>query len=104
MRTTTITKQQLDKIVEAFCNESINDEGKIFINIDEDGLYVDGVAQVYGHSYDNYVTIDGVRYKEGTYYETDGISDLYIDAWQGDDKIEGIDTDYLKSEILANLC
>ena len=36
----------------------------------------------------NYVTIDGCSYLEGTYDEVVGFSDLSVDAWVGDEKVD----------------
>lgn len=104
MSTTAITKQQLDMIVDAFKGESV-DDGKISININENGFYADAAAEIDIHSYDNYITFEGRRYFEGTYDEIDGVSDVYVDAWFNNKRltISDEDIEYLIEEISSNI-
>lgn len=87
---TTIDKEILDSIVEQLC-ESREWDNVSFANYDENGIYIDASVKWDIRQYNNYVTIDGVSYLEGVYTETIGFSDLEVDAWVGDEKVDMYD-------------
>lgn len=96
-----LTQDQLDIIVDAFCDCDIHDGGVIYAYIDEGDLYVDAIAKLYGSENRNYITIDGASYLEGIYHEVEGVRDLEVDAWLNDQKVD-VDLDYIRKEIINN--
>ena len=47
---------------------------------------------------ENWITIDGRSYYEGTYTEVYGWDDLEVDAWIGEEKVD-IDIDYIETHL-----
>ena len=47
---------------------------------------------------ENWITIDGRSYYEGTYTEVYGWDDLEVDAWIGEEKVD-IDIDYIEQNL-----
>ena len=85
-----ISKEILDSIVEQLC-ESREWDNISFANYDENDIYIDASVKWDVESSPNYVTIDGCSYLEGTYDEVVGFSDLSVDAWVGDEKVDVYD-------------
>lgn len=82
-----IDKEILDNIVEQLCESDTDWDCKTYANYDEDGIYIDASVCWKVESYHNY--IDG--YLEGIYTEVTGFSDLSVDAWVGDEKVDVYD-------------
>lgn len=82
-----ISKEILDNIVEQLCEGDTDWDNKTYASYDEDGINVDASVCWEVKSYHNY--IDG--YLEGIYTEVTGFSDLSVDAWVGDEKVDVYD-------------
>ena len=87
----TISKEILDDIVEQLCEGETDWDNKTYANYDEDGIYIDASVQWHIASSPNYITIDGCSYLEGIYDEVTGFSDLSVDAYVGDEKVDVYD-------------
>ena len=86
-----ISKEILDNIVEQLCEGSTDWNCKSYANYDENGIYIDASVKWNVESSENYVTIDGVCYLEGIYTEVIGFSNLSVDAYVGDEKVDVYD-------------
>ena len=82
-----ISKEILDNIVEQLC-EGREWDNVSFAYYDENGIYIDASVEWNVESSKNYVTIDGVRYLEGIYTKVVGFSNLSVDAYVGDEKVD----------------
>lgn len=87
----------LDNIVEQLINNDTLD-GTAFANYVQGDIEIDASVKWYCHEEENWVTIDGRSYYEGTYDVCDGFDDLFVDAWIGDEKVD-IDIDYIKKHL-----
>ena len=87
----TITdKAILDTIINQLCDGDTDSQCKSYAHFeDEDkGIYIDACVVWNIESSPNYITIDGCSYLEGIYTEVTGFSDLEVDAWVGDEKVD----------------
>jgi hypothetical protein len=88
MTTKTISKEILDNIVEQLCEGSTDWNCKSYANYDENGIYIDACVRWQYEESENWITIDGVSYLEGTYDVITGFDELSVDAWVGDEKVD----------------
>lgn len=99
MKTITDTKI-LDNIIDQLVNGEDEGYGKVCANYeDEDtGIYIDASVVWDIRGEENWITIDGRRYYEGTYYTVYGWDDLEVDAWIGEERAE-VDLDYIEKNL-----
>lgn len=89
----TITdKTILDAIIKSLTEEWDN-EGKSYASYEdeEQDIYIEASVQWLINYSENWITIDGCSYLEGTYDEVIGFDDLQVDAWVGDEKVDVYD-------------
>ena len=90
----------LDAIIKKLDCKNADEDGKVWASyedIDKD-IYIEAsVVWDIGWS-ENWITIDGRRYLEGTYTDVYGWDDLQVDAWIGDEKAE-VDEDYISAQL-----
>lgn len=77
-----------------------DNEGKSYASYEdeEQDIYIEASVQWLINYSENWITIDGRRYHEGTYTDVDGFDDLQVDAWIGDEKVD-IDIDYIEKNL-----
>lgn len=99
MKTITDTKI-LDNIIDQLVNGEDEGYGKVYANYeDEDtGIYIDASVVWDIRESENWITIDGRSYYEGTYTDVYGWDDLEVDAWIGEEKAE-VDLDYIEKNL-----
>lgn len=92
-------KTILDAIIKSLTEEWDN-EGKSYASYEdeEQDIYIEASVQWLINYSENWITIDGRRYLEGTYTDVDGFDDLQVDAWIGDEKVD-IDIDYIEKNL-----
>lgn len=92
-------KEILDAIIKNLTEEWDN-EGKSYASYEDDDkdIYIEASVQWLINYSENWITIDGRRYLEGTYTDVDGFDDLQVDAWVGDEKAE-VDIDYIEKNL-----
>lgn len=89
----------LDAIIKILTEEWDN-EGKSYASYEdeEQDIYIEASVQWLINYSENWITIDGRRYLEGTYTDVDGFDDLQVDAWIGEEKVD-VDIDYIKKNL-----
>ena len=87
----------LDAIIKDLTKEWDN-EGKSYASYEDEDIYIEASVQWLINYSENWITIDGRRYLEGTYTDVDGFDDLEVDAWIGDEKVD-IDIDYIEKNL-----
>lgn len=87
----------LDEIIKNLTKEWDN-EGKSYATYEDEDIYIEASVQWLINYSENWITIDGRRYLEGTYTDVDGFDDLQVDAWIGDEKVD-IDIDYIEKNL-----
>lgn len=87
----------LDAIIKNLTEEWDN-EGKSYATYEDEDIYIEASVQWLINYSENWITIDGRRYLEGTYTDVDGFDDLQVDAWIGDEKVD-IDIDYIEKNL-----
>ena len=87
----------LDAIIKNLTEEWDN-EGKSYATYEDGDIYIEASVQWLINYSENWITIDGRRYLEGTYTDVDGFDDLQVDAWIGDEKVD-IDIDYIEKNL-----
>ena len=87
----------LDAIIKNLTKKWDN-EGKSYATYEDGDIHIEASVQWLINYSDNWITIDGRRYFEGTYIDVDGFDDLQVDAWIGDEKVD-IDIDYIEKNL-----
>ena len=97
----TITdKAILDEIIKGLDCKKADNNGKVSISyedLDKD-IYIEASVVWDIRESENWITIDGRSYYEGTYTDVYGWDDLEVDAWIGDEKVD-VDYDYIEQNL-----
>ena len=80
----------LDAIIKNL-TEGWDNEGKSYATYEDEDIYIEASVQWDIRESENWINIDGCSYLEGTYDEVVGFSDLEVDAWVGDEKVDVYD-------------
>ena len=93
-------KTILDEIIKQLDYKNAEEGGKVWASYENDDkdIYIEASVQWLINYSENWITIDGRRYFEGTYIDVDGFDDLQVDAWIGDKKVD-IDIDYIEKNL-----
>jgi hypothetical protein len=97
----TITdKATLDEIIKQLDRKNADINGKTSISYEDPDkdIYIEASVVWDIRESENWITIDGRSYYEGTYTDVYGWDDLEVDAWIGDEKVD-IDYDYIEQNL-----
>ena len=97
----TITdKAILDEIIKGLdCKKAdLNNKSHAFYEDEDKDIYIEASVVWDIRESENWITIDGRSYYEGTYTDVCGWDDLEVDAWIGDEKVD-IDYDYIEKNL-----
>lgn len=99
MKTITDTKI-LDIIIDQLASNDtdLNNKSHAVYEDEDKDIYIEASVVWDIRESDNYITIDGRSYYEGTYTDVYGWDDLEVDAWIGDEKVD-IDYDYIEQNL-----
>lgn len=95
----TITdKQILDIIIDQLASNDTDLNNKSHAVYEDEDIYIEASVVWDIRESENWITIDGRSYYEGTYTDVYGWDDLEVDAWIGDEKVD-IDYDYIEKNL-----
>lgn len=95
----TITdKATLDEIIKQLDCKNADINGKSHAVYEDEDIYIEASVVWDIRESENWITIDGRSYYEGTYTDVYGWDDLEVDAWIGDEKVD-IDYDYIEKNL-----
>ena len=99
MKTITDTKI-LDIIIDQLASNDtdLNNKSHAVYEDEDKDIYIEASVVWDIRESENWITIDGRSYNEGTYTDVYGWDDLEVDAWIGDEKV-GIDYDYIEKNL-----
>lgn len=99
MKTITDTKI-LDIIIDQLASNDtdLNNKSHAVYEDEDKDIYIEASVVWDIRESENWITIDGRSYYEGTYTDVYGWDDLEVDAWIGDEKV-GIDYDYIEKNL-----
>ena len=102
MSTKKITdKTILDDIIRQLESGETDMDGRSYATYEEDkenGILIEASVVWDIRTEENWITIDGRRYLEGTYTDIYGWDDLEVAAWIGQDKVD-VDIDYIEQNL-----
>ena len=93
-------KEILDEIIKELDCKKADNNGKTSISYEDPDkdIYIEASVVWDIRESENWITIDGRSYFEGTYTDVYGWDDLEVDAWIGDEKVD-IDYDYIEKNL-----
>lgn len=93
-------KAILDEIIKGLDCKKADINGKTSISYEDPDkdIYIEASVVWDIRESENWITIDGRSYYEGTYTDVYGWDDLEVDAWIGDEKVD-IDYDYIEKNL-----
>lgn len=97
MKTITDTKI-LDNIIDQLASNDTDLNNKSHAVYEDEDIYIEASVVWDIRESENWITIDGRSYYEGTYTDVYGWDDLEVDAWIGDEKVD-IDYDYIEKNL-----
>lgn len=97
MKTITDTKI-LDNIIDQLASNDTDLNNKSHAVYEDEDIYIEASVVWDIRESENWITIDGRSYYEGTYTDVYGWGDLEVDAWIGDEKVD-IDYDYIEQNL-----
>lgn len=93
-------KEILDEVIKGLDCKNADNNGKVSINYEDTDkdIYIEASVVWDIRESENWITIDGRSYYEGTYTDVYGWEDLEVDAWIGDEKVD-VDYDYIEQNL-----
>ena len=93
-------KTILDNIIKQLESGETDMDGRSYATYEDadKDIYIEASVVWDIRESENWITIDGRSYYEGTYTEVYGWDDLEVDAWIGEEKVD-IDIDYIETHL-----
>lgn len=90
----------LDAIINQLFDGDTDSQCKSYASYEDEDkdIYIEASVQWDIRESENWITIDGRSYYEGTYTDVCGWDDLEVDAWIGDEKVD-IDYGYIEKRL-----